>query len=487
MDVDSEEREERGSSGSPTITFNEFPFDTLIHIQSFMAPIDIISLRRTSKTMASATRHRTVWMNALRRVCAAHEVSMLTYPLEKMTLADLEHAATSPGRFIAQISKDRATDDLIPAFSTRLFEPPSDFGEVCQMRIIPGGRYLVTSSSTARLCVWDLGYGPAAVINPCPLASIGLPSAGVDELPTELLIQPTQNNHGFRLLVFYPLGLAAVDVMVFEIYPAAAQPTFATLAKRRIFSPKLKTWALSRDRFTFHYDFCITVWDFVEDACATVHVYDHVLNMSVSQGAIICQHAEGISVLDMPPLHPSGTPAAEAVVEPVTPLPTVSHIHAVFEHTADLVASQADWHSAPDVPVVLDVFGLLVDGSNAYARCIVKPVAGGEDTDLPSALPVLMGVSRVPSETFDADFYGRLHLAGTHIVRTWPTGSSIMVNAARIPTQRQIEFTSNTGWLWELPNVEAGWVYDLDTMSGRLATLAADTEIRILDYMLPNV
>lgn len=129
--------------------------------------------------------------------------------MENMSVVELEHAATSPARFLAQVSKDRATDDLIPAFSTRLFQPrlpklspdPGALGEVSLMRLIPGGRYLVTSSDMARISVWDLGYGPAAILNPYPLVSTVLTVS-----PTDLLIQPTEDLKGFRLLVYYTLG-----------------------------------------------------------------------------------------------------------------------------------------------------------------------------------------------------------------------------------------------------------------------------------------
>ncbi|KAJ7108610.1 hypothetical protein C8R44DRAFT_803195 [Mycena epipterygia] len=473
---------------TPTITLNEFPMDTLIHLQSFMDPIDIISLRLSSKSMASATRHRTVWLGALRRVCAAHDVSILTYPIEKMTLAALEHAATSPARFLAQMSKNRATDDQVPAFSTRLFQPrlpkssPGDLGEVRLIRLIPGGRYLVTSSSGARISVWDIGYSPAAVLNPYSVVSTVLAEA-----PTELLIQPTKNRKGFRILVFYTVGNTLVEVHVFEIYPAEDKPTFTSIAKRRIPSPGLEAFTFTPDRFTYHHDLLITTWDFVQDTSATLQVYESLMGMTVSPTTIVTRDAEGISMVEIPPLHPSGTPAAEAIVEPVTPFPTFSHIHAIFEEPAELHASQSDWHSSPDVPLVLDIFGILVDGSDAYARCLVKPVSGG-DSDLPNALPVFMGISRVPpNTTYDAAFYGRLHFAGTHLVRTWPSSDSIMINTAKIPLRRQMEFESKTSWLWEWPSAVDSWLYDLDTVSGRLVVLTTPSEIRIMDYMLPSV
>lgn len=156
--------------------------------------------------MASATTHRTVWLDALRRVCTAHEVSVLTYPMENMSLRDLEHAATSPARFIAQISKEWAEGDVIPAFHTRLFQPrlpksvPGNLGETALMRLVPGGRYLVTATDLARISVWDLGWRPAEVLNPYPLVSIILPSPA-----SQLLVQPAKDQRGFRLPSVCPL------------------------------------------------------------------------------------------------------------------------------------------------------------------------------------------------------------------------------------------------------------------------------------------
>jgi hypothetical protein len=76
-----------------------------------------------------------------------------------------------------------------------------NLGVISLIRLIPGGRYLVTASNAGRISVWDIGYTPAAVINPYPLVSTVLPQP-----PIELLIQPTKD-HGFRILVWYTLGI----------------------------------------------------------------------------------------------------------------------------------------------------------------------------------------------------------------------------------------------------------------------------------------
>ncbi|KAF7351312.1 hypothetical protein MSAN_01562700 [Mycena sanguinolenta] len=213
-------------------------------------------------------------------------------------------------------------DEQIPAFCTRIFHPrlpksvAGSYGETDLMRLIPGGRYLVTANGSARISVWDLGYSPVAIINPYPLTSVVLPF-----LASHLLIEPTKNQEGFRIVTLYPIANNLVDVLVYEIYPAAANPSFKQVAHRRINSVEIQAVALHLDRFAYYCDFLLTIWDFVEDTSATVHLYQPLTNITVSPTTVIGRHENGIIVVDIPPLHPRGTPAADAVVEPITPPP----------------------------------------------------------------------------------------------------------------------------------------------------------------------
>ncbi|KAJ6627918.1 hypothetical protein B0H10DRAFT_317131 [Mycena sp. CBHHK59/15] len=227
QDVQDEDREPENYRRSPVTSLSDFTLDTLIHLQSFMQPVDIMTLRQCCKSLSAATKQRTVWLDALRHVCAAHEVSLLTYPMGKMSLADLEHAATSPARFLLQLSKKREDpsdeDDLVyvPPFSTRLFQPrlprssTAQLGEASTMRLVPGGRYLITASNTALVSIWDLGYSPASVFNPYPLVSTSVP-----QQPTQLLIQPTQDRRGFRLLLFYTVNEWVYFCMLYVLLDA---------------------------------------------------------------------------------------------------------------------------------------------------------------------------------------------------------------------------------------------------------------------------
>lgn len=143
-----------------------------------------------------------MWLDALRRVCAAHEILSFNFPTDTMSQSALEHAATLPFRFAAYLKREHETDDAIPALSTRLLTlrlPKSSkyatvhSGAIHQVRLVPGGRFLVVSTTTGLLHLWDLGYN-AEAIHPFPLTSVSVRG------PSSIHIQPTPDGQGFRLV-----------------------------------------------------------------------------------------------------------------------------------------------------------------------------------------------------------------------------------------------------------------------------------------------
>ncbi|KAJ3497054.1 hypothetical protein NMY22_g19739 [Coprinellus aureogranulatus] len=90
--------------------------DLLVHILQCLDPIDILAMRATCRVFYRAAASRSVWLAALDRVCEQHGIYKPTYPLEKMTLAELEHAASGPHRFIKFVD---ATDSTQPGHHTQ--------------------------------------------------------------------------------------------------------------------------------------------------------------------------------------------------------------------------------------------------------------------------------------------------------------------------------------------------------------------------------
>jgi hypothetical protein len=150
---------------------------------------------QTCKLVASATRQRTVWLEALRRVSVVNGVFWSTFPLEEMSDRALEHAATSPSRFTKLLMKSETTPH---PFATRLLNTHPRGSLVLELedcRLVPGGRFLFTRSGDSVIHLWDLGYTSEAMINPFPIAS-------VEGARLQLLdLHPTGDDVGIRMLL----------------------------------------------------------------------------------------------------------------------------------------------------------------------------------------------------------------------------------------------------------------------------------------------
>jgi hypothetical protein len=112
-------------------------------------------------------------MNAVRNVSIAQGAFLPSFPLEQMSLDDLEHAALSPRRLRARFQKaDRTTP-----FLTRLFTPHlqgADLGpnSIFTVKLVPGGRFLLTSNRKGELHLWDIGYNAAGHMKIFPIATL---------------------------------------------------------------------------------------------------------------------------------------------------------------------------------------------------------------------------------------------------------------------------------------------------------------------------
>ncbi|KAF8804228.1 hypothetical protein BYT27DRAFT_7039226, partial [Phlegmacium glaucopus] len=138
--------------------------DLQIEICTFLHPSDILSLRRTCKTLQVATRQRLIWIHALHRVCLENTLFLPSFPIPEMSDAELEQAAIAPRRWI-ELSASFATqgfsglDSGLSPTATRVIDNPFDMGTenrpITQLILVPGGRYMVGYSLNG-VGVWDL-------------------------------------------------------------------------------------------------------------------------------------------------------------------------------------------------------------------------------------------------------------------------------------------------------------------------------------------
>ena len=201
------------------LTLANIPLDVQIGICLFLHPSDILALRKvcqhqkfsllktlkyyiikTCKVLQATTWRRVVWVAALHRVCLDNTLFLPSFPISDMSDLELENAAMGPHRWI----------ELCGAFER---QHPNDPGAVLWPRtiriinaieidyfatdlfIVPGGRYLVTSSHIS-ISVLDLGY--TSSVDCKVIASVGL--EGGDYGCNTCLVQATPDGMGLIIV-----------------------------------------------------------------------------------------------------------------------------------------------------------------------------------------------------------------------------------------------------------------------------------------------
>ncbi|PPQ77790.1 hypothetical protein CVT26_005385 [Gymnopilus dilepis] len=161
---------------SPTFPF--LAVDLILRILHFLRPSDIISLRKTCKTLLDITKLRTVWISALRSVMIRHSIPEDTCPMEEMTLPLLEHVALAPYRLLTLLA--RSDGETVLPLAIRVLSPRvtnaekdeygiDDNGGLYDSFVESSGRFLASLSayqSFTLFTVWDLGFCANDLIKP---------------------------------------------------------------------------------------------------------------------------------------------------------------------------------------------------------------------------------------------------------------------------------------------------------------------------------
>lgn len=120
---------------------------------------------------------------------------MPSFPLEQMSIGELEHAATAPRRFL-NLVKGLDVDYAPRPFRCRdlvFRQCPSRTGTYAPRGIflVPGGRFLLATTEDFLLTLWDLGYNMNVVPKPYPVATsevCGRLAAGIGCFGDRLLV-----------------------------------------------------------------------------------------------------------------------------------------------------------------------------------------------------------------------------------------------------------------------------------------------------------
>ncbi|KAJ3523354.1 hypothetical protein NMY22_g11476 [Coprinellus aureogranulatus] len=158
------------------------PADVWLEAITDANPSDVVSLSQTCRTMRSLLSTKPVWIRILRDLMRKYGRFAPAPSLEEMTVEELQKAALAPWRWrtlmqtnISPSANPDPSDQVEPKVIREWLNAPSE--DLSDYRLVPGGRYLVTSQIAAapplnnsrrwHVCIvlWDLG-------RPCAASSV---------------------------------------------------------------------------------------------------------------------------------------------------------------------------------------------------------------------------------------------------------------------------------------------------------------------------
>ncbi|KAJ3526579.1 hypothetical protein NMY22_g10109 [Coprinellus aureogranulatus] len=220
----------RGKTGADSLSQ-----DLWGHVALYLDPVDIVSIRETCSSLHAVSRQRFIWLEMARRTCEENGLFKASFPLEKMSDAELEHLALSPTKF-EKLVTGRNGLRLIPAHvSVFKLQHEDDVIDTDTIFMIPGGRYLITRRPEVGIYLWDLGYN-ARPASSCSIRHLPIGKPFVLHAPV-----PTPDGKGVR---FFYCHERCTDLEIVDIYTTSDKPDFQIVGSLKFDeeyrSPRLK-------------------------------------------------------------------------------------------------------------------------------------------------------------------------------------------------------------------------------------------------------
>ncbi|KAJ7778196.1 hypothetical protein B0H16DRAFT_880412 [Mycena metata] len=514
MDVDEEPQPFRSDGqGHPMETIypfsrgvsilKELPVDNIFQILSFSDPKDIVAFSETCQAFLQITSTRTVWLNALRRVCEINSLFKPSFPFDDMSLLDLQRAAIfgAAPRFTRRLYKQEADNGAMFPFHRRVFNPrvtksskvaSEDSGTLKTLHLIPGGRFLIASTSTL-VHLFDLGYDATKLIRPHALASVALPGPG----DPSISVLPTDDGTGLEVMVkarSYEVASRTCAIAHYQIFPLATCPEFVarsetpTVIEDRVeegFLIKPGLSLLQRARKIF-------IWDTVRNLWASWKADEFPEEVFAYQDHIITISRKTITIWEIPTPHCDT--ADESLLENYPSMLSLSHPFprkSLDIASATAVTSSTRWFSATSIkPCFLSIVGWK-GGARYLARYTMQSLPRGANRNLPGSIPILMDTSPISAEWDHLVMLEEVQPCGADALSVWTSESQgIEVHISPMPTEKQAEGPPfKTVRLFEYPGVDHSVNFDfsLCPITGRLCTMTGyNSEILVVDFLVPE-
>ncbi|KAJ7689472.1 hypothetical protein B0H17DRAFT_1202359 [Mycena rosella] len=487
------------------LTLTELPLDNLIQILIFTEPTAIFSFGQTCKKFLEITLTRTVWMNAVRRMCELNGLFKPSFPLDDMSLPELQYAAVSATWFTTRLHKQKgdATSVSLDPFVRRVFTPrvvkssnvaSEKSGAVKKLALVPGGRFLIIATD-ALIHLWDLGHSARKLIKPHALASIALPAPGSEP---SIFVLPIADGKGIEVMVnSHNVEAKSWDFTVYHIFPSDTHPEFISVSEPpdaftsqlhdvavRGGPPELVAFLAKPGYCLFICMKLIFVWSTARNLWAGWKTDQALKRVFVYEDTIIGISATNIMVWEMPTPH---SDTWTGCIIGHRPILTLTH---PFPNLELEISTSASWLSATGQPCFLFITGW--NGQERrLARYMMQFVDRGANINLPRILPILMDTALI-STPQDGPSLGEIQLCGQNMFCLWttPTAPKVEVQISAIPKER----TEAGPALRPLRLFEDEWSLDptpfdfsLCPVTGRLCTMNAQhNEILVLDFLIPT-
>ncbi|KAF8196100.1 hypothetical protein BJ912DRAFT_956313 [Pholiota molesta] len=368
------------------------PLDMQTYLLSFVAPLDILHLRMTCRAFHAVTSQQIVWIEGLRQICLANAVFLPTFPLDEMSLAELEHAAIAPYKWLALASArdGSASRTALNTHRMRFLSPlaaesldsdemdtaEEDDFEVRSLFLVPGGRYLVTFA-WRWICVWDTGFSPHPendyIHRPMAMVKVNLHSTH--------LVHASPDGQALRIIISCPSYVneeKIADVLhVYELYPQRTEPSLDLMARLEVVGEdEISFYSLSGDCYIFLHGSVLKIWNFKINGWTSWTVQGEFHQAIVTPNLLLLIHSAGVSIWRIPRLM-TNSPLF-SFVNP-TPLPPAFDIPYTTSRPPgeDLYAGPSDWYSGTPVPITYDRYEIVFAAQNnlAHAALIETPAA----------------------------------------------------------------------------------------------------------------
>ncbi|KAJ7185710.1 hypothetical protein C8R46DRAFT_1061508 [Mycena filopes] len=477
----------------------ELPVDNIYQILSFSDPKDIFAFSQTCKAFHQITLTRTVWLNALRRVCEINSLFKPSFPHDDMSFSDLQRAATfgAAPRFTRRLYKregDGVSVPLMP-FHRRVFTPrvtkssnvaSEDPGTLKTLDLIPGGRFLIITTDTL-LHLWDLGYDATKLIRPHALASVALPDSGGEPLVSVL---PTDDGTGLEIMVMcYKLAIATISN--YHIFPVTAHPEFIPVSEPAVVDLVVtRAFLIKPGHCVLHRGWHITVWNTAQNLWASWKADEFPDKVFAYQAQIMSVGAKNITIWEIPVPHSDNI--ADSLLENHRPMISLSH---TFLPGMELdIPVSSDWFCATSIkPCFLSLVGWKAQ-KRYIARYTMQSLVRNANANLPASLPILMDTCPISTASDYLEFATDIQPCGNDALTTWLSQDSpvIELHVSPMPLERQVEGPPfKTVRLFEYTATEErpeDFPFSLYPVTGRLCakTGVTENEIIVLDYLIPE-